>query len=324
MKAVIQDQYGGPEVLKTQEIDIPTPKDNEVLIKVRAASVTTADSMMMTGKPYIGRLFLGLTKPKYQVPGTGFAGIVEARGSEVTKYEVGDEVFGESLDTFGGQAEYISLPEDGLFLKKPENISFEAAASVCDGVVTSINLLKNVAEIKSGQTVLINGASGSLGSAAVQLAVAYGAKVTGVCSARNVAFVKSLGAHHVIDYRTEDFTKSADTYDIVYDTVGKSSFKKAANCLKEGGIYASPVLEGRLLWDVIRTAMFGKKKARFSATGALPKAELERLISEATELIKTGDVQPHIERTYDLDEVHQAHHYIASGHKKGNVVFAIG
>ena len=323
MKAVIQDQYGGPKVLRTQEIDKPTPKANEVLVKVKAASVTTADSMMMTGKPYIGRLFLGLTKPKYQVPGTGFAGIVEARGSEVTKYEVGDEIFGESLDTFGGQAEYISLPEDGLFLKKPKNISFEAAASVCDGVVTSINLLKNVAEIKSGQKVLINGASGSLGSAAVQLAVAYGARVTGVCSARNVEFVKSLGAHHVIDYRTEDFTKSADNYDIVYDTVGKSSFKKAANCLKEGGIYASPVLGGRLLWDVIRTAMFGKKKARFSATGALPKKELARLIGEAADLIKSGNVKPHIERTYDLDEVHQAHHYIASGHKKGNIVFVM-
>lgn len=324
MKAVIQDQYGGPEVLRTAEVDQPSPGAHDVLIKVEAASVTTADSMMMTGKPYIGRLMLGLTKPKYQIPGAGFAGVIEAIGSKVTKYKIGQAVFGESIDSFGGQAEYMCLHEDGVFTTKPENVSFESAATVCDGVMTSINFLKNVVKLQPGQHILINGASGSLGSAAVQLAVAYGARVTGVCSTKNVDFVKSLGAHQVIDYRKEDFTQSANTYDIVYDTVGKSSFSKAKGCLVEGGVYASPVLDGRLLLDMLITSMMGKKKARFSATGALPKKEQLVLLSEATKMMSTGQVRPHIEKTYELDEIHKAHHYIASGHKRGNVVFAIG
>lgn len=323
MKAIIQNQYGGPEVLTVENVDMPTPKGNELLIQVKASSVTTADSMMMTGKPYVGRLMLGLSKPKYPTPGTGFAGIVSAVGPEVVNFKVGDAVFGESIETFGTQAEYMTVAEDGLIAIKPIDVSFEEAATVSDGLMTSINFLKNVINIQPGQQILINGASGSLGSVGVQLAVAYGAKVTAVASSKNVDFLKSLGAHNVIDYTKEDFTKNLNTYDVIYDTVGKIDFNKAKDSLTENGIYASPVLGGKLLGQMMWTALFGKKKAKFSATGALPKKELKVILKEAKSFLETGKVTPHIERRYDLDQVHEAHAYIASGRKRGNIVFAM-
>ena len=321
MKAIIQSQYGGPEVLAIEEVQKPQPGPKDVLIKVMASSITTADSMMMTGKPYIGRLMLGLTKPKNPIPGTGFAGIVEAIGSEVNTYQVGEEVFGENLDTFGAQAQYLCIPEDNLIMRKPAQVSFEEAAAVGDGVMTSINFLQLVTTAAPGKHVLINGAAGSLGSAAVQIAVHYGAHVTAVCSTKNIDFVKKLGAHEAIDYTQEDFTTRENQFDIIYDTVGKSSFNAAKNSLTANGIYASPVLDGKLLLKVLWTSLFGSKKAKFSATGVLSLEAKKELQATARELMSLGKVRPFISKTFSLEEFRDAHTYIASGHKKGNIVF---
>jgi NADPH:quinone reductase-like Zn-dependent oxidoreductase len=227
MKAIVQIKYGGPEVLGIQDVEKPSPNGNEVLIKIHAAGVTAADSMMRAGKPKYGRLFLGLRGPKHKTPGTGFSGVVEAVGPEVTRFAEGDELFGEIVFGSGTYAEYVAVPEDGVIAKKPTHYSFDEAAAVSDGPLTSINFLKDVTSVVPGQRVLINGASGSLGSAAVQLAKHFGAHVTGVCSTANIELVKSLGADEVIDYTQQDFTRSSEQWDVIYDTVGKSSFGRA-------------------------------------------------------------------------------------------------
>ena len=324
MKAIVSGGYGSPEVLQLQEVEIPTPKDNEVLIKVVAASVTAADSMIRKGSPYIGRLYLGLRKPKHPIPGTGFAGVVESVGNAVSSFKVGDEVFGESISTFGTHAEYVCLAETGVLLTKPANISFEEAAGMCDGALTSMNFLKELANIRQGQKVLINGASGSLGTAAVQLAKHYGAVVTGVCSTSNVIMVQSLGADKVIDYTKQDFTTSEEQYDIIYDTVGKSSFSRCKEILSEDGVYMSPVLSLRLLFQMITTSISGSQKAKFSATGARPVPELRRLFGNLKEIIEAGKLRSIVDRRYSLDEAREAHAYVDTGRKRGNVVLRMG
>lgn len=320
MKAIISTKYGSPEVLQMQEVEKPSPKNNELLIKIKASSVTAADSMMRRGTPYIGRLFLGLTKPNHPIPGTGLAGVVEAVGKDVKNYKVGDAIFGESLASLGAYAEYICLPEDGILFEKPDNLSFEEAAGVCDGAVTSINFLKELGQIKKGQKVLIIGASGSLGTAAVQLAKYFGAEVTGVCSHRNIELVKSLGADAAIDYTKTDFTQNGKTYDIIYDTVGKNSFSKCKNSLTSKGIYLSPVLDMGLLFRVLFTSASNGKKAGFSATGALPVPKLRELLNEVKTIIEAGKLKSIVDKRYTLSQVVEAHRYVDGGHKRGNVV----
>jgi NADPH:quinone reductase-like Zn-dependent oxidoreductase len=224
MKAIVCTKYGSPDVLELKEVEKPTPKDNEVLVKIYASSATAADCMMRQGTPFYGRLFLGLRKPHPSITGTGFAGVIEAVGKAVKRFQVGDSVFGETGMGFSTNAEYVCLPEDGVLSTLPNNLTYEEAAPICDGALTSFSFLKDIGEIQSGQSVLINGASGSLGSAAVQIAKSFGADVTGVCSTTNLELVKSLGADKVIDYTSEDFTQTRQTYDIIFDTVGKSSF----------------------------------------------------------------------------------------------------
>ncbi|MBI0397347.1 NAD(P)-dependent alcohol dehydrogenase [Cyclobacterium marinum] len=323
MKAIISTGYGSAEVLQVQEVRMPLPKENEVLIKIYAASVTRAGSMMRTGKPYIGRLFLGLLKPKNPIPGTGFAGVVESVGNGVRSFKVGDRVFGESLENYGTQAEYLCLPEDGIITTLPNNMTFEEAAPVCDGALTSINFLKELAEIKPGQKVLINGASGSLGTSAVQLAKYYGAEVTGICSTQNMELVKSLGVDHVIDYTKQNFSKNDQTYDIIYDTIGKLSFSACKSSLTEKGMYISPVLGMPLLFQMLWTSIFGSKKAKFAATGLKPVAELKSLFKEVKEIIETGKLKSIIDKSYPLEQVGNAHRYIDKGHKRGNVVLVM-
>jgi len=323
MKAIVATGYGAPDVLKLQEVDKPQPKENEILVKVHASSATTADGMMRTGKPYFGRLMTGLTKPKHAIPGTGFAGVVEAAGEKVTTFKPGDRVFGETTLGFSTNAEYFIIPEAGVILPMPENMTYAEGATFGDGHVTSLNFLKEIARIKPGQRVLINGASGSLGTAAVQLAKFFGAEVTGVSSTRNVGLVKSLGADHVIDYTKKDFTKVNETYDVVFDTVGKSSFSKSKNILSEKGLYLSPVLKFSLLLQMIRTSVSGKKKAKFAATGLRSDGELQNLFVELVGIFKEGRLKTVIDRQYPLEKVAEAHTYIASGHKKGNVVIIV-
>lgn len=320
MRAIISTSYGGPEILHLQTVATPLPKENEMLVKIYAASVTTAETMMRTGYPLIGRLIMGLTKPKNPISGTGFAGEVVAIGDKVSQYKKGDIVFGESIETFGTYAEYICVPEDGIVTIMPDNISFEEAAGVGDGMITSWNFLQELTQLQIGQSILINGASGSLGTAAVQIAKYLGAKVTAVCSTKNVELVKSLGADQVIDYTKEDFLKNGQTYDIIYDTVGKSSFSKCKTSLKEKGQYISPVLGLNLLGQVIWTSIFGNKKAKFSATGTLPKAKLKSFLLKIKKLYASGNLTTVIDSKYPLEETAKAHQYIDKGHKRGNIV----
>jgi len=320
MNAMITTGYGSPEVFQFSKVAKPIAKANEILVRIQASSVTTADTMMRTGKPYIGRLFTGLLKPKLEIWGTGFAGVVESVGTEVKTFKPGDKVFGESLESFGTYAEYIALPENGMVDFMPESLSFEEAAVMCDGGITSLNFLVNVGNIKTGQRVLINGASGSLGTAAVQIAKYFGAHVTGVCSAKNIPLVKQLGADEVIDYTKQDFASNTNSYDFIYDTVGARSFSECQTALKANGIYASPVLGGPLLFDMLLTSISGNKKAKFSATGALPKAEHKRLLELLLSIVEAEKFKGVIDRTYALDQLGDAHQYIGKGHKIGNVV----
>lgn len=320
MQAVVSTKYGGPEILQVQKVNKPIPANNEVLVKIHAASITTAETMMRTGYPLIGRLFMGFSKPKNAISGTGFAGVIEAIGKEVKLFEVGQKVFGESLEKFGTYAEYVCIDEEGIITLKPDNITYEEAAVVGDGHITSLNFLKNIAKIQAGQKVLVNGASGSLGTAAIQLAKHFGAEVTGVCSTINVELVKSLGADQVIDYTKEDFTQNGQTYDIIYDAVGKSSFSKCKKSLGPNGMYTSPVLGFSLLFDVIKTSIIGNKKATFSATGMLPYTKIKSFLQEVKELMETGIIRTVIDKRFSLEGIADAHRYIDKGHKKGNVV----
>jgi NADPH:quinone reductase-like Zn-dependent oxidoreductase len=320
MKAMITTSYGSPEVFKVENVEKPVAKPNEILIRIHASSVTKADTMMRTGSPFIGRLFTGLSKPKHAIWGTGFAGVVEAIGSQVTQFKVGHQVFGESIDTMGTYAEYITIPENGIVAHLPDNLSFEEAAGMCDGGITSLNFLVNLGTIKAGQKVLINGASGSLGTAAIQIAKHFGAEVTGVCSSRNISLVKKLGADHVIDYTTQDFTSITNRYDLIYDTVGVRSFTECRPALTEQGLYLSPVLGMPLLGHMMVTSVVGKKKAKFSATGALPVQETKRLLDMLLEMIEAGKMRGILDRSYPLEQLADAHRYVDMGHKKGNVV----
>jgi len=320
MKAIVATMYGSPEVLQLQEIKRPVPKANELLVKVMTASATRADAMMRTGKPYIARLFIGLTKPKKAIPGTGFAGFVEQVGKDVTDFEIGDRVFGETAFRFSSNAEYLTISEDGVILSMPENLDFSEAANFCDGHLTSFNFLKEIAKVKSDQKVLINGASGALGTSAIQIAKYMGAQVTAVCSGRNTGLVRSLGADEVIDYQQKDFTKGDIKYDYVYDTIGKSSFSACKDILSEKGTYLSPVLKFSLLFQMIRTSLFGQKKAKFEATGANKEEKLRCLLLEVLDIYKEGKLKTVIDRQFPLEKLVEAHRYIDSGHKRGNVV----
>ena len=323
MKAVIVTKYGSPEVLELKEVAKPTPKDNEVLIKINATAVTTADSMMRRADPYISRFFLGFNRPKKPIIGTGMAGEIEAIGKDVTLFKVGDQVFGLTGLNFSANAEYVCLDEQGVLVHKPTNMTFEEAAPVCDGALTSFNFLRDIANVQPGQKVLINGASGSLGTSAIQLAKLFGAKVTGVCGPKNLNMVTALGADYVIDYHKEDFTKNGQTYDVIFDTVGKSSFSKCKNSLTENGQYLSPVLTVPLLFQMMGTSLFGTKKAKFSATGIRPVPELRALLGELTELFKAGEITSVMDRVYSLTQVVDAHRYVDSGHKRGNIAIKV-
>ncbi len=323
MKAIVCTRYGSPDVLQLEEVEKPAPKRNEVLIKVYAASVTAADGMMRKGSPFYARLFIGLWRPKHPIPGTGFAGEIEAVGKDVQRFKQGDRVFGETGLNFGANAEYVCVSEEGVLATLPNNVTYEEAAPACDGALTSLNFLKDIGQIQGGQRVLINGASGSLGSSAVQIAKYFGAEVTGVCSTTNLEMVKSLGADKVIDYTKEDFTKTGHTYDIIFDTVGKSSFQRCKGSLTQQGVYLSPVLKMPLLFQMLWTSKIGSKKAKFSATGIRPVSELRILLKELTALIEAGKIRPVIDRRYALEQTAAAHRYVDKGHKKGNVVITL-
>ena len=320
MKAVICSKYGGPEVLSIQDVPTPSPAEDEILVKVQASSLTRADSMMRQGTPFYARLFLGLKRPKAPIPGTGFAGVVAQVGKAVKDYEVGEKVFGETGVHFGANAEYVTLKTSEVILKNKHNLDMNSLACLCDGPITSMNFLKNLGHIKPGDKALIIGASGSLGTAAVQLAKLAGAHVSAVCSGKNSELVKSLGADEVIDHTQSDFTKSSHKFDIIYDAVGVSSFDASKHLLNTNGSYICPVLSFKLLAQMLWSSKVGTKKAKFSATGLLNPKTLKTMLAEAYEDLHQEKIKVVISKTFSYDQVSEAHRLIDSGRKVGNFI----
>jgi NADPH:quinone reductase-like Zn-dependent oxidoreductase len=320
MKAIVCTKYGPPDVLQLKEVEKPTPKEDEVLIRIYATTVTSGDARMrsFTWAPWFwlpGRIIYGLTKPRRTIPGNELAGEIEAVGKYVTRFRIGQQVFGIIWKTSFGlaNAEYICLPEKCL-ATKPTNMTFVEAAAVPIGGLTALVLLRK-GKIKSGQKVLILGASGSVGTFAVQLARHFGAEVTGVCSTTNIEMVKSLGAHKVIDYTKDDFTKNGQTYDIIFDAVMKTSFSKCKSSLIPRGVFITvdyPLLQA--LW----TSIAGKRKVVFGIAN-----RIEDLVF-LQELIEAGKLKSVIDRSYPLEQTAEAHRYVDKGHKKGNVVITVG
>lgn len=319
MKTVQYTAYGAPDVLQTKEVEKPTPKEDEILIRVIATTVTSVDCTFRKGEVLSARLFTGINQPKNPILGSEFSGVVEAVGTNVTKFKKGDEIFGGAEGTY---AEYISVKKDAVFAHKPSQLSFEEAASIPYGVLTALPFLRDAGSIKEGQKVLVNGASGSVGSYGVQLAKAFGAEVTGVCSTANVEMVQALGADHVIDYREEDFTKSGETWDIIFDSVGKSSFSESKNALSSSGIYLTTVMSAAIQFDMLRTA-FSSRKAKLSLTGLRKPEEMREDLLFAKELIEEDKIKVMIDRVYPFVEIPKAHKYVERGHKKGNVVIKV-
>lgn len=322
MKAIAYKMYGTPEVLMLQDIEKPNPKPHEVLIKVYATTVTSADIMMRKGEPVIGRLYLGLKKPKRTILGFEFAGEIVALGQRVTLFKVGDKVFGGTT-TLGCYAEYACVSEKDVLTTMPDNIRYEEAAPITGSAITVMNFLKGKAHIQPNQKVLINGASGSVGTYAVQIAKSFGAEVTAVCSTSNVDMVKSLGADTVIDYTKEDFTQNDEKYDIIFDTVNKSSFSACKNALTPKGVYMPTVFDFTHFCQMIWTSIIGGKKVKSSSTGLLPVKERLSYLMEIKELLKTGKIKTVRDKHYPLAQMAAAHAYVEKGHKKGNLVITI-
>jgi NADPH:quinone reductase-like Zn-dependent oxidoreductase len=316
MNAIVYTKFGPPEVLHLQEVEKPTPKANEALIKIFATTVVKEDPDMRASPG-----FNGFLKPRNPILGQELAGEIESIGKDVTRFKPGDQVFG--FDMFGAYAEYKCMPEGGALAIKPANMSYEEAASVPNGALTALPFLRDKGKIQSGQTVLIYGASGSVGAAAVQLGKYYGAEVTGVCSTANLEWVKSLGADQVIDYTQEDFTENGKTYDIIFDTVGKRSFSECKGSLTDEGIYLATVPTPVIMLQALWTAKRGSKKVKFAATGLRPASEKIKDLIFLTELIEAGKIKPVIDRCYSLEQMAEAHHYVEAGHKKGNVVITL-
>lgn len=321
MKAIVYTEYGSADVLQLKEVAKPTPKDNELLIRIEATTVTAVDSTFRQGASMSGRFYTGLKRPKRPVLGSTLAGEVEAVGKDVTLFKKGDQVFGATAN-FGAHAEYICLPEDGALALKPASITYEEAVAT-NAVLTALPFLRDEGKIQSGQKVLINGASGSVGSYAVQLAKEAGAEVTGVCSTEKMAFVKSLGADKVIDYKKEDFTNNGETYDIIFDVAGKSSYGRCKHALKENGIYLSTVLSPKIIFDMLWTSIAGSKKAKITFAGLRPASEQAKDLRFLTELIQAGKLKSLIDRSYPLAQMAEAHRYFETGRKKGSVVITV-
>ena len=330
MKAMVYTEYGPPEVLRLEEVEKPVPKDDEVLARIHAVSVSYGDivarkfgdiSPREFHMPFlfwvIGRIGFGLSKPKNPILGGEFAGEIESAGKDVSLFKEGDQIFGYPGQSMRAYAEYICMPEDGVLAPKPANMSYEEAAVVPSGGMTALNILKKQ-NIQSGHKVLINGASGGIGSHAVQIARHYGAEVTGVCSTPRVEYVNSLGADKVIDYTQEDFTQSGETYDLIFDVLGKSSWSRCKGSLKPDGRYVLASFKMKQLLQMLWTSIAGDKKVICALS---PQATEDLLVLK--ELIEAGKVKSFIDRSYPLEQAVEAHRYVEEGHKKGHVVITV-
>lgn len=321
MKIVQYKKYGNPDVLKLVDVKKPIPRDNEVLIKIHATTVTAADCLMRRADTIFSRLVLGFARPKekYQVMGLELSGIVEDIGTNVTRFRKGDEVYGFTGFTVGAYAEYKCISEDASIAIKPARLDYKASASIVDGSTTALFFLKEKGGIKQGDEVLIIGASGSIGTAAVQIAKYYGAIVTGICSGKNLELVSSLGADEVIDYTKTDYTKLTKKYDLIFDTVGKSSYPRMNRLLRTEGKYLVTVGNMiKVMFYNTWTKYFSKKK-HINAMSV----EKKKALVTIRDMIEAGALSPVIDKIYSLEEIPEAHSYVEKGHKVGNVVVDI-
>jgi len=319
MRAAIYKKYGPPEVIHFADIPKPEPKSNEVLVKIKATTVNRTDTGFRKAEYFIVRFFSGLLKPKNQVLGTEFSGIIETVGANVKSLKIDDPVFGLNTYKFGMHTEYVCIAEDGSIAIKPSNMSFEEAAAVCDGMMLAINYIRKI-DFSTNPKILINGAAGSIGSAAVQLANYFGADITAVCGTENLELIKSLGAKVVIDYTKTDFTKNGQLYDVVLDAVGKSSFGKCKKILKPKGVYFSTELGylSQNIFFALFTPMFGNKKVSFP----IP-TDSKKDILEFKSNIEEGKYRAIIDKVYSFSQIVEATKYVETGQKTGNVVILL-
>jgi len=317
MKAVVHDRYGPPEVLRLEEVERPVPADDEVLVRVHATTVTRTDTGLRSAEYFISRFVTGLLRPRNKVLGTELSGVVEAVGSAVTEFKVGDAVFGGT--GYGAWAEFVAVRESGPLAHKPASMTFDEAAAVFDGASLALACLGKAGPLE-GRSIVIYGASGSIGTAAVQLARHYGAHVTAVCSTKNVELVRSLGADEVVDYTTEDFRRNGKTYDVIFDSVGKISFRTCRRSLKRGGTYIETDLG--FLWHVplllLLTRWIGSKRVKMG----IPHYTRQELLL-VKELLEAGTYRAVIDRRYPLEDVIEAVRYVETGQKTGNVVLTV-
>jgi NADPH:quinone reductase-like Zn-dependent oxidoreductase len=330
MKAIVYEKYGSPDVLHLKEVEKPTPKDNEVRVRVHATPINFGDLMArnfgnislrefhMPALFYLlARMAFGFNKPKKPILGNEFAGEIEAVGKDVKRFHVGDPVFGYRGQNMGAHAEYVCMPENGLVASKPSTMTYEEAAAVPYGALTALSLLRKV-NLQSGQKVLINGASGAIGSAAVQLAKYYGAEVTGVCSTPRLEMVKALGADKVIDYTQTDFTQSGETYDLIFDILGKSSFARCQRSLKPNGRYLLASFKMKQLFQMLWTSRFGSQKVICALSSENPDDLLF-----IKELAEAGKLKSIVDRCYPLELAAEAHRYMETGNRHGSVIISV-
>ena len=317
MRAVLHDRYGPPDVLRLADVEKPAPKEDEILVRIHATTVNRSDCGWRAPHPFFSRIFTGLLRPKRKILGSELAGVVEAVGPAVTRFEVGDEVFGIKA---GAHAEYVCAPESRALALKPAGMSFEEAAAVCDGGIIALTCLRK-ANLQAGQSIVVYGASGSIGTAGVQLAKHFGARVTAVCNTKNLELVRSLGADEVVDYTREDFTRNGETYDVVFDAVGKHSFRRCRRSVKRGGVYVETDLG--FMWHapalVLLTRWVGEKRV----TIPIPKYTQDEVVF-LKGLIEAGEYRAVIDRVYRLEDVVEATRYVETGQKTGNVVLTVG
>jgi NADPH:quinone reductase-like Zn-dependent oxidoreductase len=318
MRAVVFDRYGPPDVLGLEEVDKPVPAEDEVLVRVHATTVTRTDCGWRAASPFFVRAFVGVRRPRQRILGMEFAGVVEAVGPAVTRFAVGDEVFG--VKGMGANAEYVCVRESAAVAHKPASVSFEEAAAVCDGACIALSCLKHAYPL-DGSRLVVYGASGSVGTAAVQLAKHFGAHVTAVCNTKNVELVRSLGADEVVDYLRQDFTKNGETYDVVFDAVGKHSFRRARRAIEPGGRNIETDLG--FMWHVPPLALVTRWVGDKKVTLGVAKYKQEDVVF-LQGLLEAGQYRAVIDRTYPLEDVVEATRYVETGEKTGNVVLTVG
>ena len=319
MKAIVYTKYGPPEIALLMEVDKPIPEDNEVLIKVHSTTVNRTDSALRSAEYFINRLFTGLFSPRNKILGSEFAGEIDAIGKDVKSFIIGEKVFGYNDKKFGAHAEYMTMAENGPITTMPANLSYDEAAPICEGAHYALSDIR-AAKVKNGQNVLVNGATGAIGSAAVQLLKHFGTRVTAVCNTKNVELVRSLGADEIIDYTKVDFTKTNQTFDFIYDAVGKSSFGQCKPLLTKNGIYKSTELgkNAENIYLALITPVLGGKKVLFP----IPTITKEDVVF-LKELVEHGEFKPVVDRQYKLEQIVDAYKYVETGQKTGSVVIKI-